>query len=133
MREPQLPHIFSLTDLSLVALEHIRRSDVEIHKAVLHTATQISIRLGQIEQAMLEAQIELPLIPHLDTEFVVKTEVKTLHTLAEDIGLDLRAALLDYILTQNSQTEVGAEASDERYIVRKRCAIAQIQRNLQIS
>ena len=88
----------------------------------------IEILLCQIQQAVLQAKIELPQIPHLNTELVVQTEVKALQACSKHIGFDLCATHLLNILAQYTQSEVGTKATQKRHIARKGQTIAKINR-----
>ena len=93
----------------------------------------IEILLRQVQQAVLQAKIELPLIPHLNTEFIVQTEIEALQASTKDIGLNLCATHLLDILTQYAQCEVGAQRTNERHIARKGQTITKVDRQLQIA
>ena len=82
---------------------------------------------------MLEAEIELPLIPHLNTDFIVQTEVKALQASSKDIRLNLCATHLLDILAQYTQSDVGTKAGQKRHIARKGQTITKINRQLQIA
>ena len=79
MRDPYFKSR-NIKKLSLPSLEHQCSADVEVYYVGLKFISNLLIGLHQIKQTMLKAEIELPLIPHLHTEFVVQPEIETLQT-----------------------------------------------------
>ena len=79
---------------------------MEIQRAHLDITLAIHTALGDIEQAMLEADKELPLAPQLNAHVIVKTKIETFVTVTKQVTLHLRSISLDYVFTQNTETEI---------------------------